>query len=125
VSNAAMWALIVGFISATFVLPVIQQPRWSPGFRAMVTFLYSIVVGLGTVYFTGWPAALNWHQLRPLASVVLLVLVSAIATYKGLAQPTGIAPAIESATSPKPDPPTPPPAPGPDPTTRNTTITDY
>jgi hypothetical protein len=97
-----MWELLVGFLSATFVLPVIQQPRWSQKTRAAVTFLYSIVVGLATAYFAG--AFDGVRDVRTGVSAVLLMLVSAIASYKGFAQPTGVAPAIEQATSPTPSP---------------------
>jgi hypothetical protein len=93
-----MWELIVGFLSATFVLPIIQQPRWSAGLRAMVTFVYCIVVGLITAYLVGVFSSLD--DFRDGVSAVLLMLVTAIASYKGFAQPTGIAPSIERATSP-------------------------
>lgn len=96
--NLAMWNLIVGFLSATFVLPVIQQPRWSSRKRATVTFIYSIVVGLGTAYFTGAFAHLS--DVSAGVTSVLLTMVAAVASYKGFAQPTGVAPAIEAATSP-------------------------
>lgn len=101
VNDLAMWNLIVGFLSATFVLPVIQQPAWSAKTRAVVTFLYSVVVGLGTAYFTGAFARLD--DVHAGVTSVLLTLIAAIATYKGFAQPTGVAPAIEQATSPAPD----------------------
>ncbi len=97
-SDVAMWELIVGFLSATFVLPVIQQPSWTERTRALVTFLYSIVVGLVTAYLTGAFAGLA--DVRAGASAVLLMLVSAISTYKGFAKPTGIAQRIEISTSP-------------------------
>lgn len=97
-TNLAMWELIVGFISATFVLPVIQQPSWSAKVRSLVTFVYSIIVGLVTAYLTG--GFDNVADLRTAVSAVLLMLVTAIATYKGFAKPTGIAPAIEERTSP-------------------------
>lgn len=100
-SDAAMWALIVGFASATFVLPVIQRPTWAAGTRAAVTFGYSVIVGLGTVYFTGGLDRTDLRHPRETLAAILLVLVSAIATYKGFALPTGIAPAIEAATSPR------------------------
>jgi hypothetical protein len=98
--NLAMWNLIVGFLSATFVLPVIQQPTWSSGTRAGVTFVYSIVVGVGTAYFTGAFAHLT--DVSAGVTSVLLTMVAAVASYKGFAQPTGVAGAIESATSPAP-----------------------
>lgn len=96
--DLTMWNLIIGFLSATFVLPVIQQPTWTAGRRAGVTFAYSIVVGLGTAFFTG--AFDTVHDVRAGVTSVLLTLVAAIASYKGFAQPTGVAQAIESATSP-------------------------
>lgn len=98
--NLAMWNLIVGFLSATFVLPVIQQPTWTSSLRAVVTFGYSIVVGVGTAYLTGAFAHLN--DVHAAVASVLFTLVTAIASYKGFAQPTGLAAAIESATSPDP-----------------------
>jgi hypothetical protein len=96
--DLTMWNLIVGFLSATFVLPVIQQPTWSSARRATVTFIYSIVVGLGTAFFTDAFSQIN--DVRAGVTSVLLTLVAAIASYKGFAQPVGVAPAIEDATSP-------------------------
>jgi hypothetical protein len=90
-----MWELVVGFLSATFVLPVIQQPRWSQGTRALVTFLYSVVVGLATAYLSG-----GFDGVHTGVTGVLTMLVTAVATYKGFAKPIGLAPAIEHATSP-------------------------
>lgn len=97
-----MWELLVGFLSATFVLPVIQQPKWTEKTRAAVTFVYAVVVGLGTAYLTG--AFEGVHDVRTGVSSVLLMLVSAVASYKGFAKPFGVAPAIEQATSPRPAP---------------------
>ena len=94
-----MWELLVGFLSATFVLPLIQQPRWSNGVRALITFAWSILAGLGTAYFTG--AFDGVSDVRTGITAVLTVLISAIASYHGFAKPTGIAPAIEAATSPR------------------------
>lgn len=96
--DLAMWNLIVGFLSATFILPVIQQPSWPAGRRAAVTFAYSVVVGLGVAFFTG--AFAHVPDVRAGISSVLLTLIAAIASYKGFAQPTGIAGTIEAATSP-------------------------
>lgn len=98
VGDLAMWNLIIGFVSATFVLPVIQQPTWSDARRSLVTFAYCIVIGLGTAYFTGAFAHLN--DVSASVTSVLLTLVAAIASYRGFAKPTGLAPAIEEATSP-------------------------
>lgn len=97
-----MWELIVGFISATFILPIIQQPHWTSRGRAVITFVYSIVAGLVTAYLTG--AFDGVGDIRTGVSAVLLMLVTAVASYKGFAQPTGLAPSIEHATSPPPAP---------------------
>lgn len=96
-TDTAMWELVAGFLSATFVLPVIQQPTWSARGRALVTFVWSILVGLGVVYFTDHFAGVD--TAREVASSILLVLVSAIASYHGFAKPSGIAPAIETWTA--------------------------
>jgi len=95
-SNLAMWSAVVGFFLPA-VIAVIQQPTWSQGVRAAVTFLVSIVAGAGTAYFTGDLNGVDW------VSATLIILVSAISVYKGLYQPTGIAPKIETATSKKPE----------------------
>lgn len=85
---------VIAFISATFILPVIQQPGWSQKVRALVTFLYSLIVGALTAWFAGD------LDLANATESVLSVFVVAIAAYHGFAQPTKIAPAIENATSP-------------------------
>ena len=98
-SNAAMWALIVGFFMP-HVIAVVQQPGWSQGLRSVITFLASVGAAIGTVLIQhgGW----NWHDW---VSSTLLILVTAIATYHGLWKPTGVAPSIEASTSGKPAPP--------------------
>ncbi len=102
-SDLMMWNLIIGFLSATFVLPIIQQPRWSDAKRAATTFAYSVIVGLGTAFFTGAFAHLD--DVRAGITSVLATLVAAIASYRGFAKPVGVAPAIEAATSPHRTPP--------------------
>lgn len=92
-SDAAMWAVIVGFISPLLIAAV-QQPKWTTRSRAIVTFVWAVVVGSVTAFLSG---DLNG---RTLISTVLLILVVSVATYRGLWQPTGAAPAIERATSP-------------------------
>ena len=98
-NNAEMWSIVVGFVSATFVLPVIQQPRWSDRTRSLVTLGYSLLVGLVTVWVNGGLRGDAGSVSKSLTTSILLVLVSAISTYKGLAKPSGVAPAIEVATS--------------------------
>ncbi len=96
-SDLQMWEMVVAFISATFVIPVLQQPRWSDATRAVVTFLFSLVAGVITAYLEGSLGTIR--DFRTGVSAVLVFLVTAVASYKGFAKPIGIAPAIESATS--------------------------
>jgi hypothetical protein len=88
-----MWSLIVAFITPP-VLAIIQQPTWTQPVRAGVMFVFAIILGLGTAYFTD---SFNGEDI---VTSVLIVLVAAISAYKGFWQPTGIAPKIETATSP-------------------------
>lgn len=100
-TDTQMWEFVVAFLSATFVLPAIQRPRWSDRVRALVTFGYSVVVALGTAYLSdGFEGD---HDVRTAVTSILMMLVAAIATYHGFAKPTGIAPAIETATTPERD----------------------
>lgn len=85
---------VIAFISATFVIPLIQQPGWSAKLRSGVTFLYSLIVGGVTAWASGDFDPAN------VAASVLSVFVIAIASYQGFSKPSGIAPAIENATSP-------------------------
>jgi hypothetical protein len=85
---------IIAFISATFIIPLIQQPKWATKTRAAVTFFYSLLVGLLTTWVAGD------FDLANATTSVITVFTLAIVTYHGFAQPTGIAPTIENATSP-------------------------
>lgn len=96
-SDLVMWTLIVGFLLPP-LLAIVQQPSWSAPLRSIVMFVACIIAGIGTVYFTDDGS----FTKERLISSFLLVMVTAISTYKGLWQTTTIAPKIEAATSPKP-----------------------
>jgi len=96
-TDLMMYSAIVGFVSSMFIIPVIQQPHWTTQVRAAVTFAYCVLAGLGTAYFTGE------FDIANLTTSILSVFVTAIATYKGLAEKT-TAPVIEAATSVRPPP---------------------
>jgi hypothetical protein len=93
VNDLQNWSLLVGVV-APLAVAIIQQPGWRPAMRAVVTVLCCLLLAAGTAYFTG---AFNG---RGYLSALLLVFVGAITAYKGLWKPTGIAPAIETKTSP-------------------------
>lgn len=92
-TDSAMWALIVGFLTPP-ILSILQQPTWKEPARAFLAFVWAVVAGGVTAYLTG---AFN---SRSIISSILLVLVMAIGTYKGFWKPTLISPKIETATSP-------------------------
>jgi cell division protein FtsW (lipid II flippase) len=93
-SNTQMWSLIVGFL-LPLIIAVIQQATWSDGLRAIVAFVACLVAAIGQVLIelSSW----DW---RVWIQSVLLIFVTAIATYKRFWVPVGIAPAIEVRTSP-------------------------
>ncbi len=90
--NLQMWSLIVGFLSP-IVLAIIQQPTWKRPLRAFVTFVWALLAGAGTAYFTG-----DFNG-RSFVTCVLIVMVTTISTYVGFWKRTGIAPGVEGATS--------------------------
>jgi hypothetical protein len=92
-TDLQMWSLIVGFASP-LIISVVEQPRWTASVRALITALVCIIFGALTAYFEGALTAERWVE------AALVVGVAAITFYKGLWKPTGVAPAIEAATSP-------------------------
>lgn len=94
--NAQQWALIVGFFSP-MVVAIFTQKTWSTAARTCVMVVFSVGDGLGTAYFAGSFSG------RDIVSCLLVAAVSMIAAYKGLFEPSGIAAAIERASSPKPN----------------------
>lgn len=95
--SAQMWAIIIGFFIPP-VLAIVQQPRWPNWGRAVATFVVAIIAGLGTLWFAG-TLDFSGADAKPLATNILLVLVTAIGVYHGLWKPTGVTGAIERSTS--------------------------
>lgn len=93
-TNLDLWAVVIGTI-APLVIAVVQQKPWPSHVKAIITVISSILIGLGNVYFNGQ------FDVKDIARSILLVFVATIAAYQGLWKPTGVAPAIESATSKK------------------------
>lgn len=87
-----MWSLIVGFALPP-ALAIVQQSDWSPRLRAIVAFIACAIAGAGVAYFQGDLTG------RRFVEAGLVILVAAIATFKGFWRPTGIAPAIEAKTN--------------------------
>ena len=91
-SNLEMWALIVGFVLPP-VLSVVQQSSWSPRLRAVMAFIACALAGAGVAYFQGDLTG------RRFVEAGLVVLVTALATYRNFWKPTGISPAVEVKTN--------------------------
>jgi hypothetical protein len=88
----ALWLMAVGFFSPP-VIAIIQQSRWSARRQSIVAFLFYLVVAAVTAWLNGIFTAVG------LVTAVLVVFVIASTAYKALWKPTGVAPAIEQATS--------------------------
>ena len=97
-TSAEQWALLVGFLMP-LLLSVIQQPGWSKPVRAIVMFIVCIVGGLITVW-VATPGGLSGSSTHGIIGVCLTVALAAVAFYEKFWKPTGVAPAIEAATSP-------------------------
>ncbi|UNO38911.1 hypothetical protein [Streptomyces sp. MST-110588] len=94
-TNAQMWALILGFASP-MLIAIVNQPQWSRAVRTGVQVVISVLVGLGSAYFAGDFAG------KDVVTGILVAAVAAISAYKGVFKPSGIAPKVEKATSPAP-----------------------
>lgn len=91
-NDLTMWSLLVGTL-LPLVVSVVQQPRWPDWLRALVTVAICIAVGAGTAFLEGNLTGRTW------LSSALVVLVAALATYKGFWKQTGVTDKIESQTS--------------------------
>jgi len=88
-----LWGSAVGFV-LPLLISVFNQSRWSSQARGLVALVSSVIAALGTVYFEG-----SLGDRGDLASAFLAVFITAIGTYKFYWAPSGIAPAVERATS--------------------------
>jgi hypothetical protein len=73
-TDAAMWAVIVGFF-VPVVVNFIVSADWKPATKTVIAFVTSAVAGAGTAFFTGAYEGLG------VPSAILLTFVVAIAAY--------------------------------------------
>lgn len=92
-TDLQMWSFLVGAL-APLLIAVLQQPTWGRPLRALVGLVVIVLLALGTCYFQGD------FEGRSIVSSLLVLLVTAYASYGHFWKPTGIAPGLESATSP-------------------------
>ncbi|MFE7930759.1 hypothetical protein ACFU6S_18850 [Streptomyces sp. NPDC057456] len=94
-TDAQLWAAVLGYVLPPVVAFVVQ-PRWSGAVKGWLMLGVATADGLGTTYFAGDFGG---------KSVVTCTLTAALAigiAYHTVWKPSGIAPAIERATSPTP-----------------------
>jgi|SRR4029079_8456219 len=91
-SNLEMWSLIVGFFLPLAIAFVMQQ-HWHEQLKAVVGFVICAIAGAGTAYFQGEFTG------RRFIEAGLVILVTAMATYRNFWKPTGVAPTIENKTT--------------------------
>ena len=92
-SNSELWAAALGYV-LPLVIAFVNQPRWASWVKGLLMLAVAGGDGLGTAYFTD-----QFHG----KTIVTCLLVAAIAigvAYHTVWKPSGIAPAIERATSP-------------------------
>lgn len=89
------WSGLVGSLLPA-VLSFINQPGWSTQLKAGLAFAASLGAAAVTTYLEGGFGGGDY------VTAIIATLVAAQATYQGFWKPTGIAPKLESVTSPRP-----------------------
>ncbi|MEU6347228.1 hypothetical protein ABZ883_40550 [Streptomyces sp. NPDC046977] len=92
-TDAQLWAMFLGVVAPP-VIAVVQQPRWTAPAKAFVMVLFAFGIGIGTAYYNG---QFTGHTI---AACVMIAVIATGAAYHAVWRPTGVAPGIESATSP-------------------------
>lgn len=88
---------VVGF-ALPGLIAVITREAWSPKAKSVAAFAVCLAAAAVTAAAAGDLTPAGW------GAGVLIVFAAARTSYAGLWRPTGVAPAIEAATSPTPAP---------------------
>ncbi|MFJ8006062.1 hypothetical protein [Streptomyces fagopyri] len=91
-TDAQLWAVALAFVLPPIMAFVIQ-PRWSGPLKGIFALLVAASDGLGTAYFN------DDFDGRSITTCMLLSVIVIGTAYHTLWRPSGIAPAIEAATS--------------------------
>jgi hypothetical protein len=94
VSNTAALALVLGLFSP-WAVAAVTQSHWSKTEKTAASVIVSVIVAVGSLLVDG-----KLGNVGDVFQTLLIVLTTAEATYQKLWKPTGVAGAIESATSP-------------------------
>lgn len=91
-NDLMLWSTFIGAVLPPLIA-LVNQATWSPAWRFIVAVITSIITAGVTVWLRGEFNPDNWFRSA------LVVALAAIATYHAGWKPSGIAPAIEVATS--------------------------
>jgi hypothetical protein len=94
VNDTVSWGLLLGVLTP-IATSIVQQPRWSSSVRAVIGAIVSVIVGVVTVLASG-----DISDTSTLLQTVAVTLVAAWSSYRGFWKPTGVAPVLETKTSP-------------------------
>lgn len=92
-TNAAMWAGIVGFLSP-LAIQYATKISTNPQVQATIAFVFCLVVAAGTAYFAP-NSSLTLHDWVKSA---LIVITLALTTYESFWKPMGVTPSTTGGT---------------------------
>lgn len=92
-TDITITSIVVGSLLPNLIA-IIVQPRWRPETRGLVTFAVCVVAGLLIALVQG-----QIGSGQDIATSIVAVLITSQVMYSTLWKPSGVAPAIESATS--------------------------
>lgn len=98
ISSVQAWAIILGFVTP-LITAVVKRPGMSKQAVQIISLIVAVVIGIGNLFVQGTLSNIDWNLTTALASVVAVIGASQ-AAYALLWKPTGVEPAIDSATSP-------------------------
>ena len=84
------WGTLSGAVSSALIIPLLNRlTNGAAPVKTIVALVWSVLVGLGTVYFAG-----RWNT-ADVATSLIAVIVAAQATYHTLVKPSGLAARLE------------------------------
>jgi hypothetical protein len=94
IGDTVSWGALAG-VFTPLLTSIVQRPTWSKPKRTIIGVIVSVVIGLFTCLADG-----TLDNAATLLATVTVVVVASAAAYKGLWQPSGVAPGLERATTP-------------------------
>lgn len=92
-TNAASFDLTVGGVAMPFLIALINQSSWNPQVRGIVAFLACLGAAALLAALHGTLTLANWRDSAVLVTGATMLM------YHALWKPSGLAPAVENATS--------------------------